>query len=151
MSNPFRSQIENLINAKLGTNTNRMTIGIVTKVDTERYICSVCPIDMDAMWEMKKYYAKTKIDKMAAQNIIENISLKNSKTIKAADIQKGDRVVIGYDEDLPYIVQRIKQSSVLNQKISGSEEDISVYEWLGENFGEIKEINPIPGMSMDGV
>jgi NAD-dependent DNA ligase len=88
---------------------------------------------------------------MAAQNIIENISLKNSKTIKAADIQKGDRVVIGYDEDLPYIVQRIKQSSVLNQKISGSEEDISVYEWLGENFGEIKEINPIPGMSMDGV
>ena len=145
----FFSQMENMINERLGANQNRNIVGVITKVNSYKKTCSVCPIDMDMIWEMKSYYARTKIDKDSIQKVIEEVDITHSESLNISDFAVGDKVCIAYNEDRPYILQKIKQSYSTNKQISINEDSkINVENWM--SYSDIDgEYNPIPYTNME--
>jgi len=152
MTNILRDQISEIINEQVGLSSSKIIIATITKIDGDKKTCTVCPVDMDAIWEIKKYYARTKIDRTAVQGLIERVSLFTSDSIKINDINIGDKVAVGYNEDRPYILQKAKNKIETERKFAINDQSISTYDWLGgESFGEFNEfndMNPIPSELM---
>lgn len=161
MSNPFRDAMEALINEKVGTSSSRTIQGVVTYIHValtgERDWCTVCPIDLDIIWDVKSYYRKTAIDRNSAQGVIERVRLASPSGLIIEELTEGDQVVVAYKEDRPYILQRIAQADGMNiqqRAFSIAGTDTTTYQWLGEAaygaFSDLNDSNPLPYMSAMG-
>lgn len=157
MSNFLQKQMKEIVDSKMGTSKSRVIIGIVTKIeDNDNYnkdkkTCTVCPIDLDALWDMKMFYGKTKIDRNALQGSIQRVSYSSSKSVIAEKLLVGDKVSIAYDEDKPYIIEKIG-TSYSNKTLSTEVASSSSYEWLTPSngpFGEYSQEMPLPDDLME--
>jgi hypothetical protein len=100
------------------------------------------------IWEMKSYYSGTQIDRTAAQNLIEQVLVNSSDSVQALTVVVGDKVSISYNNDRPYIVQKISSSFSLGKNIPlGENNTISIDKWLTDNPENAGEYNPIPESS----
>jgi hypothetical protein len=159
MSNPFREAMEALVNEKVGAAANRTVAGIVISVNEANDSCKVCPVDVDTIWDVKNYYSKTKVDRFAVQGVIDKVALVSQEGLKVGVVVRGDRVVVAYQEDRPYILQKVSQANGMNitsksRQITLNGKERSVYDWVGQDsmgaYADGFGANPLPGASAAG-